>query len=328
MKRICKRFQLIFIILCSTAQAEIIVPAFKNNVSDLSGSLSISQLQTLNDRESTFEKIKLAKVAILILPTTGTEDIEQFGERVSDTWGIGRVGAESCCGQDTLRRNNSVLLVVAMQDKAVLITRGVGLRNVLEEKDVNRIVTEVMQPYFLQKEFYLGIDAGLNAVFKEIDRAGIAAPEVIPEESYLEKHSFIIGLSVLVIGILTLSRYFEPGRASLIISSLIGGLIWVTTHLFERVVQLTPFIFLISFLSIAFIKRHFRSNSATNENGDGSWSDYGGSDSGSGGGDSGGSKESTSGAGGEFSGGGASSDWSDSGGSSDSSGGDGGGGGD
>ena len=88
--------------LLGTAQAEVAIPPLKQRVTDLTSTLDASQTQTLETKLAAFEKTKGSQIAVLVLPTTQPEAIEQFAIRVVEAWKLGRKGVD-----------DGVLLVVA-----------------------------------------------------------------------------------------------------------------------------------------------------------------------------------------------------------------------
>src|SRR6267143_1280305 len=82
------------------------VPPLKARVTDLSGTLNAQQRASLEQTLAEFEARKGAQLAVLIVPTTQPETIEQYAVRVEEAWKLGRRGVD-----------DSVLLVVAKDDR-------------------------------------------------------------------------------------------------------------------------------------------------------------------------------------------------------------------
>jgi uncharacterized protein len=85
---------LLLTLLVSTAQAQIAVPPLTQRVTDLTGTLTVQQTQTLEAQLADFERSKGAQIAVLIVPTTAPETIEQYSIRVVDAWKLGRKGVD------------------------------------------------------------------------------------------------------------------------------------------------------------------------------------------------------------------------------------------
>src|SRR6266849_1550974 len=67
-----------------SARAEVAVPPLKARVTDLTGTLTGSQIQALDARLRDFERDKGSQITVLILPSTQPETIEQYSIRVAD----------------------------------------------------------------------------------------------------------------------------------------------------------------------------------------------------------------------------------------------------
>src|SRR5690349_5298645 len=76
----------------SPAPAQVLVPALKARVTDLTSTLTADQRAALERRLAAFEARKGSQVAVLVVPTTKPETIEQFSIRVVDRWQLGRKG--------------------------------------------------------------------------------------------------------------------------------------------------------------------------------------------------------------------------------------------
>jgi len=98
------------------ARAEVAVPPLKARVTDLTGTLSAQQIRDLESRLNAFERSKGSQIAVLMLPTTAPETIEEYSIRVADAWKIGRA-----------RVDDGVILVVAKNDRKLRVEVGRGL---------------------------------------------------------------------------------------------------------------------------------------------------------------------------------------------------------
>src|SRR5690606_10956666 len=96
-------------ITCSTGtMAEVAVPPLKARVTDLTGTLSSAQIAQLDQKLAAFEAKKGSQIAVLMVPTTSPETIEQYSIRVTDAWKLGRKGVD-----------DGVLLLIAKEDKSL-----------------------------------------------------------------------------------------------------------------------------------------------------------------------------------------------------------------
>ncbi len=147
------------------ASADVAVPPLKARVTDLTGTLNAQQVEALEHTLAEFESRKGAQIALLMLPTTQPETIEQYAVRVEEAWKLGRKGVD-----------DSVLLVVAKDDRRLRFEVGYGLEGALPDAGAKRIIEEDIAPRFKQGDFYGGIRVGLDRVMRVIEGEPLPAP--------------------------------------------------------------------------------------------------------------------------------------------------------
>ncbi len=128
------------------------MPPLQTRVTDTTGTLTAGQQAELEGKLAAFEQRKGAQIALLIVPTTQPEAIEQYSIRVVDAWKLGRE-----------KPDDGVLLLVALQDRALRIEVGRGLEGALPDITASRIIDETIKPLFRQGDIYGGASAGLGA---------------------------------------------------------------------------------------------------------------------------------------------------------------------
>lgn len=147
------------------AAAELVaVPPLTNRVVDLGATLQPEQQAALENRLRDFEQRKGSQIAVLIVPSTRPESIEQYAIRVAEQWKLGR-----------RKVDDGAILVVARNDRAVRIEVGYGLEGALNDATVKRIISEIIVPRFRQDDFVSGINAGVDAMIKVIDGESLPA---------------------------------------------------------------------------------------------------------------------------------------------------------
>lgn len=155
-------------LLCASwlvAAADLVaLPPLAARVTDLTATLTPDQRSELEAASAAIESSKGAQVAILILPTTQPETIEQFGIRLAEAWKIGRG-----------RVDDGVIVIVAKDDRKMRIEVGYGLEGAIPDAQAKRIVAEVMAPRFRQGDFAGGLGETVHAL------GGLIAGEALPE---------------------------------------------------------------------------------------------------------------------------------------------------
>ena len=168
---------LLLLALSLTAQAQVPalglqpVPALTARVTDLTGTLTAEQQAALEQKLAAFEASKGSQLAVLMVPTTHPEEIEQYSIRVVDQWKLGRgtVGGKKV--------DDGALLLIARNDRRMRIEVGYGLEGVLTDAMSNRIISETIAPAFREGNYYEGIDAGLDQMMKLIEGEPLPPPE-------------------------------------------------------------------------------------------------------------------------------------------------------
>src|SRR6201990_857171 len=161
------------LLLCwaQLAFADVAVPPLTGRVVDITNTLSSSDIAAQSQRLADLQRRKGSQVAVLIVPTTAPETIEQFSIRVAEAWKIGRRK-----GDEGARR------VVAKDDHKLRIEVGYGLEGALTDVTARRIIDEVIVPRFKEGDFAGGISDGVTRMIGVIDGEPLPAPK--PEASH------------------------------------------------------------------------------------------------------------------------------------------------
>ena len=146
--------------------AEVAVPPLTARVTDLTGTLAPSQRDTIESQLRAFESRKGSQIAVLIVPTTQPETVEQYSLRVAETWKLGRKGVD-----------DGVLLLIAKDDHELRIEVGYGLEGAIPDAVAKRVISEIIIPFFKQGDFYGGIHAGVNRLVRLIDGEPLPPPQ-------------------------------------------------------------------------------------------------------------------------------------------------------
>ena len=197
------------------AQGLVAVPE-RRVVTDLTGTLSAQQQASLTEKLRGFETRKGSQIALLIVPTTQPETIEQYALRVADAWKLGRKGVD-----------DGALLVIAKDDRKLRIDTRYGLEGVLNDATSKRIISEVITPLFKHGDFYGGIDAGIDRVLKVVD----GEPLPLPQAQTYNQDDWLSALPLVIMLAFVSGAIFRAmfGRffGSLIAGSVTGFVAWV-----------------------------------------------------------------------------------------------------
>jgi uncharacterized protein len=283
------RAALLALMLCwaFAAMADVAVPPLTGRVVDKTATLSSSDVASLDQTLKDFEARKGSQIAVLIVPTTQPETIEQYSLRVAEAWKIGRK-----------KIDDGAILVVAKDDHKLRIEVGYGLEGALTDVTSKRIIDEVITPKFRSGDFAGGISDGVDRIIRVVDGEPLPAPAPRkPQDPGIDLFNPGSIFAMVFAGTI-LRAIFGRLLGSLATGGLIAAVFWfVTVSLIWS--ALAGFV---SFV-IAMV-----TGSATSSGGfgGGTWSGGGGSFSG---GSSSGGGGGFSGGGGSFGGGGASGSW-------------------
>lgn len=274
----------------ATAQDAQPLPEVRSPVVDTTRSLTADQVQQLTSEILAFEQRKGSQIAVVFVPTTLPETIEQYSIRLAEVVKVGRRQAD-----------DGVLIVIAVRDRKMRIEVGYGLEGAIPDIFANQIRREVMNPYFRVNDFYGGARGGVEALMKRIDGEALPAPwhgDTGGDQSSDPMSWIILALAAMFGFGGMLRRAFGRVAASGIVATVIGGGAWLLSGvaLVGGIAGLLALLF--SLLALGRVI-DFRPGG-----GHGGWSSGPGSGGWSGGG-------SWSGGGGSFGGGGASGSWDD-----------------
>ncbi|HEY4369734.1 MAG TPA: YgcG family protein [Steroidobacteraceae bacterium] len=156
---------LAFLCFIPAAFAQVAVPPLRSPVTDLTHTLTAQQAASLEQTLRAYEARKGSQIAVLIVPTTQPEDIEQYSIRVAEQWKLGRKGVD-----------DGAILLVAKDDHAVRIEVGYGLEGALPDVMAGRIVSQVILPHFRSGDFAGGIAEGVTRMIAVTDGEPLPAP--------------------------------------------------------------------------------------------------------------------------------------------------------
>ena len=280
------------------ALADVAVPALTGRVVDQTATLSSGDIAALTQTLKDLETRKGSQIAVLIVPTTEPETIEQYSIRVADAWKIGRK-----------KIDDGALMVIAKNDRHLRIEVGYGLEGALTDVTTRRIIDEVITPKFKAGDFAGGITAGVDRIIRVIDGETLPAPEPPHWQSQRSFDPTDLFNPFLIIPVLLFGGVMRSMLGRLLGSVAAGGLVTVIGWYLFGSLLAAVLAGVIASIFVMFSDSITSPQPVGRRGGGGGWSGggYGGSFSGSGSGssDSGG----FSGGGGGFGGGGASGSW-------------------
>lgn len=195
------------------------LPKLQARVTDVTGTLSAEQAATLERRLAEFEARKGSQLAVVIVPTTAPEAIDQYSIRLAEAWKVGRKGVD-----------DGLILLVAKNDRKLRIEVGYGLEGAVPDALAKRVIREVIAPRFSAGDFYGGVDAGTAALIKLVDGEPLpppAAPRDQPQADFgggAEMLVILLVLTMVLGGVL--SAIFGRFLGSAATGGVVGAIAW------------------------------------------------------------------------------------------------------
>lgn len=142
----------------SFAQSGKAVPQIRPSdgfVLDLGNVLTEGEERALERKLLAFNDTTSTQIAILTDRSLEGEDIFDYSLKVAREWGVGQE-----------KKNNGILIYLAVQDRQIFIQTGYGAEGFLPDILASRIIEQVIKPAFRQGQYYTGLDQGTEIIIK------------------------------------------------------------------------------------------------------------------------------------------------------------------
>lgn len=192
-----KLYFVVFILLISSAFSQPDIPKLKMWATDMTNTLSQSELSSLNLRLKTYQDSSSNQIVVLMIPSLENYPIEMLAEETATKNKIG-----------TEKNDNGILLLIAKDDRELRLEVGYGLEGVVPDAIASSIIRNVIRPKFKNDDYYNGINDGISSIIKAI------GGEYKAEDAKDEKgFPFIIFIMIFIIIWMFVSKGgpFVPG---------------------------------------------------------------------------------------------------------------------
>jgi len=122
-------------------------------VNDYTNTLTEEQKGNLERKLVAFDDSTSNQISVVIMKSVGEYDINEYTLELGRKWGIG-----------SGKKNNGVILLVAIGDRKLSIQTGYGLEGALPDIYTKRIIENDIKPLFKEGNYYAGIDEGTNSI--------------------------------------------------------------------------------------------------------------------------------------------------------------------
>lgn len=157
------------LILCTTAAlAQNSLPEPTGRVNDFANVMDSASREKTEAVISDLETRTSAEMAIVTIKSLDGESVEEYANRLFNKWGIGKS-----------KKNNGVLLLVAVDDRKLRIEVGYGLEGAVPDGFAGDVIRNTIVPYFKAGRFGDGIYAGALRLAHRIEEdAGVAPTDL------------------------------------------------------------------------------------------------------------------------------------------------------
>jgi uncharacterized protein len=196
------------------------IPPLTSAVTDETGTLSTAERQALEAKLRDWQARTTNQLAVLIVPTTAPEAIEDYSIRVADAWKIGQKG-----------KDNGAILLVAKNDKRMRVEVGYGFEGVLTDVTSRRIIAENIAPEFSRGNFAAGINAGVDRIIAVVD-GGQPLPAAAAQRKSASPRRFDFSTMLIVLLVAApvlggvLRSIFGKLGGSLVGGGIVGAIAW------------------------------------------------------------------------------------------------------
>jgi uncharacterized protein len=207
----------------AAAQQVLPVPPLSGRVIDQTGTLTTAQVQALSAKLAAIESQRGTQIVVLIVPTTQPEDIASYGQRIADTWKIGR--------RDV---GDGVVIVVAKNDRRINIQIAKTLEGAIPDVLAGRVINDQIKPAFRANDYAGGLQSAIDRLDKAIGGEGLPTPQRGEGANGgsggldLQGLAIFLFVGVPIVGAI-LTAMFGRKLGSLLTGAAVGGIGWWLT---------------------------------------------------------------------------------------------------
>ncbi len=175
---------LVLALISSSALATLAIPDTDNAVNDYHGVLTIQQKSDLTKNIDTLREQNGAEIVVLVVSSVFGEAINQYTFHAMEAW-----------ERDHRDRFITVFMVVNAEDASYFIGTSPAIQHVLPDEKVTAIADEIISPYWVNAQWYEGIDAGVSEIINIVEQEAIVNSytlESAPQKAFNVKLWFLV----------------------------------------------------------------------------------------------------------------------------------------
>ncbi len=175
-------------------------------VNDYAGLLTEYQQVELNNKLLAFNNETSTQIYVVTLDDLQGYEIDDFGARLGQKWGIGQKG-----------KDNGILILISPLNRKLTIQTGYGLEGAVPDAIAKRLINNVINPAFQQGNYFAGLDSATNVLMSltrgefTAEKNGRSGEDELPVAA-----TFIILVFFLVFMVSVIRarhRYYSPTRS-------------------------------------------------------------------------------------------------------------------
>jgi len=223
-RRLLLIFSCVLLLTASTVLAYSSPGSPAGFVNDYAGLLRADEKKDLESKLTQFNASSSNELAIVTIKSLEGDTIENFANQLFADWKIGKV-----------KKDNGVLLLVALNDRKMRIETGYGLEGALPDATANQIITKSLRPAFQANNYYEGINKAADQIIAAMYGEYQAEPVKANGFDFGKlDFEFIFFLGFVLINVLAAlwrylaksSSWWQGGLIGLILGLLIALLVW------------------------------------------------------------------------------------------------------
>lgn len=133
-------------------------PAVLYPVTDNVGILTQTEKDQLNQKLIKFSDSTSTEILVIIIPTTGGEDVNYLATMYGEKWKIGQKGID-----------NGIVFLIATEDHTMSIQQGRAVEQYLTASVAGQIMDYIVTPNFKKGLWYEGINRGTTALMEAVE---------------------------------------------------------------------------------------------------------------------------------------------------------------
>ena len=197
----------------------------QGSVNDFAHVLTNEQRDQLEVSVEAYEARTSNEIAVVTVPTIGTDTVEEYAANLFQEWGIGKK-----------TQDNGVLILLAIQDRKLRIEVGYGLEGVLTDAESAGYIQQAI-PLLKEQNYFAAVDQLTTNVELLLDRAaGSSIPERLIQKSALDQRldrfvetapPGVVAIVFMVIG------FFVLGILRFILGACLNLIAFIFSYLFS-----------------------------------------------------------------------------------------------